>query len=70
MRAAARDRRQEPLARSARIRCVTHWDSIDALEALAGQDLREAVVEAEEEHLLTEVFCDHYEAIETALPLA
>ena len=44
---------------------ITHWDSIDALEAFAGEDWRQAVVEPEEEHMLTEVFCDHYEAIET-----
>jgi quinol monooxygenase YgiN len=43
---------------------VTHWDSIDALESFAGEDWRQAVVEPEEEHMLTEVFCDHYEAIE------
>ena len=44
---------------------VTHWDSIDALESFAGEDWRQAVVEPEEEHMLTEVFCDHYEAIDT-----
>jgi heme-degrading monooxygenase HmoA len=44
---------------------VTHWDSIDALASFAGEDWRKAVVEPEEEHMLTEVFCDHYEAIET-----
>jgi quinol monooxygenase YgiN len=44
---------------------VTHWDSIDALESFAGKDWRQAVVEPEEEHMLTEVFCDHYETIET-----
>ena len=43
---------------------VTHWDSTDALESFAGEDWRQAVVEPEEEHMLTEVFCDHYEAIE------
>jgi heme-degrading monooxygenase HmoA len=44
---------------------ITHWDSIDALEAFAGKDWQQAVVEPEEEHMLAEVFCDHYEAIET-----
>jgi hypothetical protein len=37
---------------------VTHWDSIDAPESLAGEDWRQAVVEPEEEHMLTEVFCE------------
>jgi quinol monooxygenase YgiN len=40
---------------------VTHWDSVDALEAFAGPRWRDAVVEPGEEHMLAEVSCDHYE---------
>src|SRR5919112_999307 len=40
---------------------VTHWDSIQALEAFAGPRWQEAVIEPDEEHMLAEVFCDHYE---------
>jgi quinol monooxygenase YgiN len=43
---------------------VTHWDSVAALEAFAGPRWQEAVIEPEEEHLLAEVFCDHYETLE------
>jgi heme-degrading monooxygenase HmoA len=42
---------------------VTHWSSVDALQAFAGQDWQHAVVEPEEEHVLAQVFCDHYERI-------
>jgi heme-degrading monooxygenase HmoA len=42
---------------------VTHWDSVDALAAFAGQRWREAVVEPGEGHMLDEVFCDHYETV-------
>ena len=41
---------------------VTHWDSVDALEAFAGRRWHEAVVEPDEEHMLAEVSCDHYDA--------
>jgi quinol monooxygenase YgiN len=44
---------------------VTHWDSVQALEAFAGPRWREAVIEPEEEHMLAEVFCDHYETVAT-----
>jgi hypothetical protein len=37
-------------------------DSVDALEAFAGPRWHEAVVEPDEEHMLAEVSCDHYEA--------
>jgi quinol monooxygenase YgiN len=43
---------------------VTHWDSVAALEAFAGPYWQEAVIEPDEEHLLAEVFCDHYETVE------
>jgi hypothetical protein len=43
---------------------VTHWDSVAALEAFAGPCWQEAVIEPDEEHLLAEVFCDHYETVE------
>jgi quinol monooxygenase YgiN len=43
---------------------VTHWDSVDALKAFAGPNWQQAVIEPEEEHMLAEVFCDHYETIE------
>jgi hypothetical protein len=39
---------------------VTHWDSAAALEAFAGSRWQEAVIEPEEEHMLAQVFCDHY----------
>jgi antibiotic biosynthesis monooxygenase (ABM) superfamily enzyme len=42
---------------------VTHWDSVEALEAFAGPRWREAVVEPGEEHMLAEVSCDHYETV-------
>jgi quinol monooxygenase YgiN len=44
---------------------VTHWRSVDALQAFAGPDWQKAVIEPEEEHMLAEVFCDHYETIDT-----
>jgi heme-degrading monooxygenase HmoA len=44
---------------------VTHWRSVDALQAFAGPDWQKAVIEPQEEHMLAEVFCDHYETIET-----
>ena len=43
---------------------VTHWRSVDALKAFAGPDWQKAVIEPEEEHMLAEVFCDHYETID------
>ena len=43
---------------------VTHWDSLAALEAFAGPRWQEAVIEPDEEHLLAEVFCDHYETVD------
>jgi quinol monooxygenase YgiN len=42
---------------------VTHWDSVEALEAFAGPRWREAVVEPAEEHMLAEVSCNHYETV-------
>jgi len=45
---------------------VTHWRSVDALQAFAGPDWQQAVIEPEEEHMLAEVFCDHYETIDMA----
>jgi heme-degrading monooxygenase HmoA len=44
---------------------VTRWRSVDALQAFAGPDWQKAVIEPEEEHMLAQVFCDHYETIET-----
>jgi quinol monooxygenase YgiN len=44
---------------------VTHWRSIAALQAFAGPDWRQAVIEPEEEHLLAQVSCDHYETTGT-----
>jgi heme-degrading monooxygenase HmoA len=44
---------------------VTHWDSVAALEAFAGPRWPEAVIEPDEEHLLAEVFCNHYETVDT-----
>jgi hypothetical protein len=41
---------------------VTHWDSVAALEAFAGPRWQEAVIKPEEEHMLAQVFCDHYAA--------
>ena len=43
---------------------VTHWRSLDALQAFAGPDWQKAVIEPQEEHMLAEVFCDHYETID------
>ena len=44
---------------------VTHWRSVDALQAFAGRDWQKAVIESEEEQMLAQVFCDHYDEIET-----
>ena len=44
---------------------VTHWDSVAALAAFAGPRWQQAVIEPEEEHMLAQVFCDHYETTET-----
>jgi quinol monooxygenase YgiN len=44
---------------------ITHWSSVDALQAFVGPDWQQAVIEPEEEHMLAQVFCDHYETIET-----
>ena len=43
---------------------VTHWRSVEALQAFAGRDWQQALIEPEEEHMLAQVFCDHYETIE------
>ena len=43
---------------------VTHWESVEAVQAFAGPDWREPVIEPEEEHMLAAVFCDHYETLE------
>jgi hypothetical protein len=56
----------EPLDRQPEFVVVTHWDSVAALEALAGPRWQEAVIEPEEEHMLARVLCDHYETTETA----
>jgi heme-degrading monooxygenase HmoA len=45
---------------------VSHWDSVDALEAFAGPRWREAVVQPDEEHMLAEVSCDHYETVRSS----
>jgi heme-degrading monooxygenase HmoA len=44
---------------------VTHWSSVDDLRAFAGPDWQQAVIETEERHMLAQVFCDHYEAIDS-----
>ena len=44
---------------------VTHWRSVDAVRAFAGPNWQDAVIEPEEEHMLAQVYCDHYEAIDT-----
>ena len=44
---------------------VTHWSSVDALQAFAGPDWQKAVIEPEEEDMLAAVACDHYETLET-----
>lgn len=44
---------------------VTHWASVDAVRAFAGPSWQDAVIEPEEEHMLAQVHCDHYEAIDT-----
>ena len=44
---------------------VTHWRSVDALRAFAGPNWQKAVIEPEEEHMLVQVSCDHYEVLET-----
>jgi hypothetical protein len=44
---------------------VTHWDPAAALEAFAGPRWQQAVIAPEEEHMLAQVFCDHYQTVET-----
>ena len=44
---------------------VAHWRSVDALQAFAEPDWQNAVIAPEEEHMLAQVFCDHYETIDT-----
>ena len=44
---------------------VTQWRSVDALQAFAGPDWQNAVIAPEEEPMLAQVFCDHYETIDT-----
>ena len=44
---------------------VTHWSSVEALLAFAGPDWQTAVIAPEEEHMLAQVFCDHYETVTT-----
>ena len=44
---------------------VSHWDSVEALQAFAGPNWQEAVVLPEEEYMLETVVCDHYESIST-----
>jgi hypothetical protein len=43
---------------------VTHWDSVHALEMFAGPRWQEAVIEPEEEHMVAEVSCEHYETLQ------
>ena len=38
--------------------------SVDFLQAFAGPDWQNAVIAPEEEHMLAQVFCDHYETID------
>jgi quinol monooxygenase YgiN len=44
---------------------ISHWDSVDALQAFAGPNWQEAVVLPEEEYMLEGVTCDHFESIST-----
>jgi heme-degrading monooxygenase HmoA len=44
---------------------VTRWNSVEALRAFAGPDWQKAVIAPEEEHMLAEVVCDHYETLDT-----
>jgi heme-degrading monooxygenase HmoA len=60
-----RSSRRSGVADQAEFVVVTHWRSIDALQAFAGPDWQKAVIEPEEEHVLAQVLCDHYETIDT-----
>jgi quinol monooxygenase YgiN len=42
---------------------ISHWNSVEALQAFAGPNWQEAVVLPEEEYMLQSVVCDHYESI-------
>jgi hypothetical protein len=55
----------KPLERPARVRRRDALGLRSALEAFAGPRWQEAVIEPEEEHMLAQVFCDHYESVET-----
>jgi hypothetical protein len=54
----------EPLERSARVRGGDALGLGCRAWAFAGPCWQEAVIEPDEEHLLAEVFCDHYETVE------
>jgi hypothetical protein len=60
-----RNRGEEPLERAARVCRRDATRSLDALRAFAGPDWQKAVIEPQEEQMLAQVFCEHYEPIET-----
>ena len=45
---------------------VTHRDSVAALEAFAGPRWQQPSSSRGEEHMLAQVFCDHYQAVPTS----
>ena len=44
---------------------VTVWEDVESIRAFAGDRWQEAVITAEEEHLLKDTWIGHYEVIDT-----
>jgi heme-degrading monooxygenase HmoA len=45
---------------------VTVWEDVESIQAFAGEDWQEAVITAEEEHLLKQTRIVHYEVLPTS----
>jgi quinol monooxygenase YgiN len=43
---------------------ISHWESVESLQAFAGPNWQQAVVLPEEEYMLAEVSCEHYGSIQ------
>jgi hypothetical protein len=44
---------------------VTVWENVESIQAFAGERWEEAVITADEEHLLKDTWIGHYDAIRT-----
>jgi heme-degrading monooxygenase HmoA len=45
---------------------VTVWEDVESIRAFAGENWQEAVIAADEEHLLEATWIGHYEVFETS----